>query len=275
MTEMDAIENADREKNGARQLRQLGDGMQRSHSCFVIFLRSAQARNFGKGQQAAENFFARRVSDLINTDRLSDIEAPGLCAPQRFQVRAATEFLADVMYIRANIKTFAAKDAEIDLRQRDSIYTVTIDMNEARLALDHFSLARQFVERHSAMLFCRDHWRHLIEIAAKFFKGGPNLNLIERWHVALIDDFALSILGAGRHAEQQGPGIFLVLAHQQILNFRPASKREQQQAGGDRVEGATMADFLDPELSPDQRHDVVRSHPVCFVDQQDAVRSGI
>jgi hypothetical protein len=36
-----------------------------------------------------------------------------------------------------------------------------------------------------------------------------------------------------------------------------------------------MADFLDPELSPDQRHDIVRSHPICFIDQQDAVRSGI
>src|SRR4030095_2182331 len=149
----------------------------------TILLSSAQARNFGKGQQASENFFARRVSDLINTDRLSDIEAAGLCASQRFQVRAATELLANVMHIRANIKTFAAKNAEIDLRQRDSIHSVTIDMNEARLAVDHFSLARQFVERHTAMLFCRDHWRHLMEIATKLFKRVANLNIIERWHV--------------------------------------------------------------------------------------------
>jgi hypothetical protein len=41
MTEMDAIEDADCEKNGASQVRQLGDGMQRSHSDFVIFLSSA------------------------------------------------------------------------------------------------------------------------------------------------------------------------------------------------------------------------------------------
>jgi hypothetical protein len=229
MTEMNAIEDADREKNGARQVRQLGDGMQRSHKNDGLryLLSSAQARNLGKGQQAVENFLARRVSDLINADRLGDIEAARLCASQRFQVRAATEFLANVMHIRANIKTFAAKDAEINLRRRDSIQTVTIDMNEARLALDHFSLARQFIERHTAMLFCRDHWRQLIEIAAKFFKGVANLNLIERWHVALINDFALSILRAGCHAEQKGPSIFLVFAHQQILNFRPASKREQ------------------------------------------------
>jgi len=275
MTEMDAIEDANGEKDGARQVRQLGDGMQRSHSDLAIFLSSAQTRNLGKGQQATENFFAGRVSDLIHTHRLSDLKAARLCAPQRFQVRAATKLFADIMDIRANIKTFAAKDAEIDFRQRDSIDTVTINMNEARLAVDHFSLARQFIEGHTAMFFGRDHWRRLIKIAAEFFKGGANLIFIERRHVALIDDFALSILCACRHAEQQGARIFLVFAHQQILNFRPASQREQQETGRDRIEGPAMADFLDPQRSPDQRHDVVRSHSLCFIDKQDAVRSGI
>ncbi len=37
--------------------------------------------------------------------------------------------------------------------------------------------------------------------------------------VAVIDDFALSILRAGSYAEQQRAGIFLVFAHEQILNF--------------------------------------------------------
>jgi hypothetical protein len=245
------------------------------HSSFVIFLGSPHPRNLWKCQDAAEDFLARRVCDLMNSDRLSDIETTGFCAPQRFQVRAATELFADVVDIGANVKTFAAKDAEIDFRRRNSIYAVTIDMNEARLALNHFSLARKFVERYAAMFFCRDHRRHLMEIAAKFFKGGANLILIEWWHVALSDDFALSILRGGRHAEQQGPRIFLVFAHEQILNFRPAPKREQEQTGGDRIEGAAMADFLDPELSPDQRYHVVRSHPLCFIDKQDAVRSGI
>jgi hypothetical protein len=72
------------------------------------------------------------------------------------------------------------------------------------------------------------------------------LIFIERRHVALIDDFALAILRGGLHAEQQGPRIFLVFAHEQILNFRPAPKREQEQTGGDRIEGPAMAHFLDP-----------------------------
>src|SRR5438034_1064930 len=146
--------------------------------------RSAHTRNFRECENAAENLFARRIFNLVDTDRLSEIETTGFCAPQRFQVCAATELLADVMHICANIKTLAAKDAEVDFRQRDSIDTVTINMNEARLALDYFSLARQFVEWHTAMFFGRDHGRHLIEIAEKFFKSGPNLILSERRHVA-------------------------------------------------------------------------------------------
>ena len=114
-------------------------------SSFVIFLGSTHPRNFGKFQDAAENFFARRGFDVIDTDRLGDIETTGFCAPERIQVCAATELFADVMDIGANIKTLAAKNAEIDFWKGDSIHTVAVDMNQARLALDHLSLARQFI----------------------------------------------------------------------------------------------------------------------------------
>ena len=67
-------------------------------------------------------------------------------------MRAATEFLTDVVNIRPNIKTLAAKDAEIDFGERDLINTVTIDMNQARLALDYFPLPCQFIKRHTAAL---------------------------------------------------------------------------------------------------------------------------
>src|SRR5207237_1854663 len=108
-----------------------------------------------KGKESTQDLFARCIFDLINTDRLSDIKTTGPCAPQRFQVRAAAEFLANVMYIRANIKTFAAKEAEIDFWQRDSIHIVTINMNKARLALDPFSLARYLLDRHAPCSFPR------------------------------------------------------------------------------------------------------------------------
>src|SRR5437868_4014440 len=56
-------------------------------SSFVIrassfFSRSAHARYFGQRQHAAENFFARRSFDLIDTDGAIDLKATGSDAPQ-------------------------------------------------------------------------------------------------------------------------------------------------------------------------------------------------
>ena len=85
-------------------------------------------------------------------------------------MRAAAERFADVVHVGADVKAFAAQDGEIDFGRCDAVDRVAIDVDEARLALDHFSLARQFVERHAALLDRRNHWRHLVEIAAEFFE---------------------------------------------------------------------------------------------------------
>ena len=58
----------------------------------------------------------------------------------------ATKFLADVVDIGANIKSFAANNAEIDCGEGDPINRVAINVDEPRLALDHFSLPRQFIK---------------------------------------------------------------------------------------------------------------------------------
>src|SRR6266699_2898181 len=76
--------------------------------------RSAHPRNFWKTQHPAKNFFARRVFDLIDRDRVRHVEAAGFYSAQRFQVRAAAERLTDVMHVGANIEPFTAQDAEID-----------------------------------------------------------------------------------------------------------------------------------------------------------------
>ena len=67
--------------------------------------------------------------------------------------------------------------------------------------------------------------------------------------------------------------VFLVLAHEQILDFGSASEREQKQTGRNRIERSAMADLFDLQPSPDERDDVVRRHARGFVDEQDAVRS--
>ena len=194
-------------------------------------------------------------------------------AAQFFQMRAAAERLADVMRVSADIKALAAEHGEIDLRRRDPIDPVTIDVHEARLALDHLALARQLVERHAALFDRRNHRRHLVEIAAEFFKGRPHLFLGQLRHRSFFEHLPARSWVSVVAPSDKRADVFLVLAHEQILDLRPAAEGENEQTGGDRVERAAMADLFDLELAPNERDDIVRGHAGGFVDQQDAVRS--
>src|ERR1700736_5614017 len=132
---------------------------------------------------------------------------------------AATQYFTDIVHISAHIKTFAARHAEIDLRRPNPIDRVTIDVHEAWLALDHLALTRQFVEWHPATLDRGDHRGHLIEIAAKFFERCAHFAPTQFRNRPLADNVTLSILRAGCDAEQKRSDVFLVFAHQQILDL--------------------------------------------------------
>ena len=54
--------------------------------------------------------------------------------------------------------------------------------------------------------------------------------------------------------------VFLVLAHEQILDLRAAAEDDEEQAGGERIERAAMADLLRAETAADDGDDVVRGH---------------
>ena len=129
------------------------------------------------------------------------------------------------MRVGANVEPFATKNAEVDIGQCDAINAVAVDMNKARLALDDFSLPRKFVERDAAMLFRRDHRRHLVKIAPEFFEGRANVIVAQIGHRLCLDDRTLSILRVGRRPECKCADIFLVFAHQQVLHFCSAPDR--------------------------------------------------
>src|SRR6267378_610659 len=118
------------------------------------------------------------------------------------------------MHISANIKALAAQNTKIDLRKEYSVNCVAIDMHQARLPLDHFSLACQFVQRDSTMLFRRNHRRYLVKIAPELFKCSANLVFVQRGNRSLLDYLSLPILCIGRHSENESSGVFLVFAHE-------------------------------------------------------------
>ena len=89
-----------------------------------------------------------------------------------------------------------------------------------------------------------------------------------------FDDFAVSILAAGGDAEGHGAGVFLVFGHEQILDLRPAPEREDEQAGGARIERAAVADLLGVEAAADDGDHVMRGHAGRFIYEEDTVKAG-
>src|SRR5438067_12736110 len=133
-------------------------------------------------------------------------------------MRAAAESFADVVSVGANIKSFATQHAEIDFGQFDPVDCVAIYMDKAWLALHDFSLTRQLIQRHAAVLLRRNHGRQLAEIAAEFFERSPDLMFIQRGHRTLLNDFAFPVLSVDSHAEQERRDELFILPTQQILN---------------------------------------------------------
>ena len=157
--------------------------------------------------------------------------------------------------------------------ERDPTDRIPIDVHQARLALDDFSLPRQFVERHAALLDGRNHRRHLVKIAGVFFKRGAHVGIIQRRDGTFFTiSPALSCVSVD-DAEYHRPGIFLVLAHEQVLDFRSASERQKEQAGRDGIQRAAMSNLLDLKPSPNDCDDIVRCHSGRLVDEENAVRS--
>src|SRR5438067_13528841 len=156
-------------------------------------------------------------------------------------MHTTTELITDVVNVRADIKAFAANDVEVDFWKRDAINAVAVDMDASWLALDDSSLSRQFIKGNASVLFRRHHRGHLIEIASEFFERSTNRGFSERRHLALVHDFALSILRAGRDAECKGASIFLFFAHEHILDLCSASNRQEKQTAFNRVDGSEMA----------------------------------
>ena len=77
---------------------------------------------------------------------------------------------------------------------------------------------------------------------------------------ARLDHLAIGILAVGHLAKPHGAHVFLVLAHQQVLDLRAAADRDEQQTGGQGIERPAVTDLLRAERATRNRHDVMRGH---------------
>ena len=192
-------------------------------------------------------------------------------AAQGAEVRAAAEFLPDLVRVGADVEAFAAYDAEIDLRELDAGDFTIVNAHEARFALHDLALAGEFVEGDAIDLHGADHRRDLVKIAAELVEGGLDVRAGEVRHGLLLEDFALGILRVRGGSERECAGVFLVLAHEEVLNARGIADDEDEHAGGHRVQRAAVADFFGVEAAARHGHHVMRGHFLAFIDQENAI----
>lgn len=138
-------------------------------------------------------------------------------------------------------------------------------MDEAGFALDFFALASKFVKGDAVFFDSGNHRWGLVEVAAEGGEGGFDLvvGVIGDW--AFFEDGAVGVLGIGDLAEAEGADVFLVFAHEEVLDFGAAADGEEEEAGGEGVEGAAVADFFGFEDAAAESDDVVGGHAWGFV----------
>ena len=130
-------------------------------------------------------------------------------------------------------------------------------MDQPRLALDRFSLAGQFVKWNSSVFDRRNHRRHLIKIATKFFKGTPNCVIGQCRNLTRLDYVAFSVVRRRGDSERHCARVFLIFSHEKVLNFGAATKSQKKQTRRDRIECAAMADLLDLQTTAHQGDDIM------------------
>src|SRR4051794_27837681 len=101
------------------------------------------------------------------------------------------------MRIRPNIKALAAHHTEVNFRRIDPCHGVSINVHQARLAFDGFTLSRELVKRDAALFYGGNHWRHLIKVAREFLKSRTNDGVVQGWNRTFIRSYSVAVLRVG------------------------------------------------------------------------------
>ena len=210
-----------------------------------------------EGDDALFEFAGREREGGVEREGVGHVPLAGSDAAQRGEVRATAELRAEFVRERADVGALGAGDAELRERLRVGGEAVVEDVHETRLADDFDSLAREFVERDSALFLCGNHRRDLLQVADK--RGGSLVQLVERERRdgKRGGDFAVHVVAVRGFAEFDVALIDLVVGHQLLGQLRATAQHDDEQAGGVGVERAAVADLSDVELAADGIHHVV------------------
>src|SRR3546814_17466136 len=140
-----------------------------------------------------------------------------------------------------------------------------MDCDAARLQLEVGLGAGEVVGAPAPPLDGRIERRYLLDLAGEFRQHGADLRVL--WPVrVLFDDAPLGIVGLGGLGPAQGEAIALPPVHNVGDRLGGLSEGDRQQAAGQRIESAAVADLARLPDTADAAHDLRRGEAERLVD---------
>jgi len=201
-------------------------------------------------------------------DGLGKLEVSRAGADERGHMAPAAQHLAEVVAVGADIKSLGAMDPKTDDGERDFQDFVFIDAHLAGGAFNGFSFPGQLVKRNAVLLDGRDHGRNLVEFPGEFGKGGFDGTAFQGRDGPGFEDFSGGVLGIGGFPELEGALVLLVLGHEQILDAGGLADHEHEEAGGDGIERAAVANLALLKASTDKVDNIMGGFAGGLVDEQ-------
>jgi len=201
-------------------------------------------------------------------DGLGELEVSRTGADEGGHMAPAAQHLAEIVAVGTDIESLGAMDPKTDDGEGDFQNFVFIDAHLAGGTFNGFSFPGQLVERNTVLLDGRDHGRNLVEFPGEFGKGGFDGAAFEGGDGPGLKDFAGGVLGIGGFAELEGALVLLVLGHEQILNAGGLADHEHEEAGGDGIERAAVANLALLKASTDEVDNIMGGLAGGLVDEQ-------
>lgn len=229
---------------------------------------------FERDEAALEFAFSGGLRQFFHFDGLIERKFADGGAADFGEMRATTEFLAHVVSERANVGAGGALDGETRARAIDFKETIFEKLDGDGFEFDGLVFAGEFVGGTALHFFGGEGGRHLLEAAEGF--GGEAFKeiTIERWRGVGALGGAFGVVGVSGVAETERSGVALASSGVEAYEAGGFAEKENEDAGGKRVERTEMADLAKARQMADGVDDVVGSAALRFVDDERAVEWG-
>ena len=186
-------------------------------------------------------------------------------------MRGDADRRAEVVRERADVRAGRGADAEARRRSGNAHDFEFVDGDRLRRQRGHFALARQLVRANAADFLGGELRRHLLQRSDERRHERREVEVLDVHFIRLAGRLAGRIVRVGGPSELDDAFVRLFHPHQIGLQPRRFADAEHEQARGQRIERAGVADLLDLRAPPELFDGIVRGDAGFLVEEEEAV----